>query len=163
MKTNYILISTFLTLFLIPVLGISQNKKKSDSKISELYQVIETQNFKFEAHDMNTATLGYNSITSGPNTVEIKNDSIFIDLPFWGKAYRADFNNEGGFHTKTVIQSKEKKLTKRKKLIIYTIIADTATDNLKLYFYLSNSEYASLKIISQHKESIDYTGIIIYN
>lgn len=162
MKTQFILRSIFIFLIVLPTIGLGQNNKESKQKTKELFEVIETKNFKFEASDMNTATLGFNVITSSPNTVEVKNDSIFIDLPFWGKAYQANFKNEGGFHSKTKIRSKDKKLNKRESLITFQIKTKTESDNLTLIFHLSSSEYASLKIISYHKESIDYNGIISY-
>ncbi len=162
MKTRFILRNIFFSLLFLPIIGVGQNKEEAKKKTMELFEVIETKNIKFVANDMNTATLGFNAITSDPNTVVVKNDSIFIDLPFWGRAYQADFKYEGGFHSKTEITSKEKKLNKRKSLITYYIRTKTETDNLRLVFYVSNSEYASLKIISNQKESIDYTGTISY-
>ena len=160
MKTKLI----FKLLFICSILfsGNVFGQKQSKEQLLSLYNIIENKDFKFEADDMNTPTLGFNAITSEPNTVTIKNDSIFVDLPFWGKAYRADFNNEGGFHFEGLINIREKKLTKRKHLIIYKLEYKTSEDNVKLIFYLSETQFSSLKIISQNRESIDYTGRIEY-
>lgn len=136
---------------------IKEEKKLAKQK--EVQALIDSKEYEFvavTAYPQGTRSI---DLISNPNYLRIKNDSIFSEMPYFGRAFAGvGYGGSGGLDFKGPVQ--DFSLTKNKK--DYTIKAKVK-DNSDSYtviltvFFEGN---ASLTINSVHRNSINYRGSI---
>lgn len=91
----------------------------------------------------------------------VANDSVGAYLPYYGRSYMAPRNpTEGGikFNTKEFSYKADKK--KKGNYIVIIKPVDTKSDVLSMTLNISEKGYASLSVISNNRQSINYNGFI---
>lgn len=132
-------------------------------KTTEYYQnIIEQKNYKFTAKLVHPNRGAVHSLSPGYE-VTLAGDTLNVYLPFYGVAYTAPINLSGntGFDFKST--DFEYKTIKRKSnqyviKIKPNDISGTYNSGAVLTFVLYDNGSATLNIISNNRESIDYTG-----
>lgn len=127
-------------------------------KVRETKELIESGKFKFEARSLYSSAFGNRNISYGYE-LELKNDSAYSYLPFMGEAYSSDFNGEGGIKFSEPMQNFTLE-EKKKGGYIIKFKVDSDRENYKMYLDVSETGYASLRVISLYKEGISFNGII---
>jgi len=79
----------------IPTLSAQTKKEKKEQKKEAVRQLIVSENYKI---DVNTAMpmRGRNITLSSPYSLEIRNDSVFSYLPYYGRAYSVPYGGGSG-------------------------------------------------------------------
>ena len=132
--------------------------KRRAQKIEEIKQLIDSEQFVFEAHHAIPQSGQQINLTSMYD-VEFRNDSAFAYLPFFGIAYYADMDHEGGIKFKQPMKEKEWKNQGEKGYSLKFEITDTK-DTYQFYLDISPEGYAILKVSPGRKSSISFSGII---
>lgn len=162
MKT--IVLSFFLSFLMLT--GFAQEKTKQQLKEEkklaqqkEVDEIINSKEFEFEgqkAYPQGGRTI---DLTTNANYLRFKNDSIYSEMPFFGRAYSGvAYGGGGGLDFKGAIKnySVEKK---EKKYIIKGEVRD-ASDNYTVYLTVFFDKGASMTISSNNRASINYSGRI---
>jgi hypothetical protein len=148
------------------LIGFAQEKTKQQlkeekklAKQKEVEALVNSKEYEFvavTAYPQGTRSV---DMISNPNYLRVKNDSIFSEMPYFGRAYSGVvYGGSGGLDFKGAIQ--DFSISKNKKE--YTIKAkvkdnsDSYTVNLTVFF----EGNASLTIYSIHRNSINYRGSI---
>lgn len=137
---------------------ITQASGNEAEKIRETKELIESGKFKFEAQSLFSSTFGHNNISYGYE-LELTNDSAYSYLPFMGEAYSSDFNGESGIKFSEPVENYTLE-EKKKGGYIIKFKVDADKENYKMYLDVSETGYASLRVISLYKEGISFNGII---
>jgi hypothetical protein len=145
-------------------IGFAQEKSKQQIKQekiivkqNEIQALVDSKEYEFVA--MTAYPLGTRSVdlTTNPNYLRFKKDSIFSEMPYFGRAYAGiGFGKGGGLDFKGPIQ--DYSITKNKKS--YTILAKVKDNSdyysITLIVFLEGN--ASLTINSSNRNSINYRG-----
>jgi hypothetical protein len=126
----------------------------------EMAQLIESGNFRFVARSA-TSDLGNFNNLSATYDVVFNNQRIKAFLPYYGRAYTAQYgSNKGGVKFDQKAETFERKFNERKK--IYSIYAEVKGDDDSYSIHLSAGldGYADLKINFVNRQWISYYGTI---
>ena len=147
------------------LIGFGQEKTKKqikeEQKLAQQKKVealIDSKEFEFEG-DMAYSQGGRSiSLTTNPNYLRFKNDSIDSQMPYFGRAYAVPYGGGGGLDFKGPVEKYS--ITKNKKN--FTIKAEVK-DNSDYYSVTLTVFFdggASLFISSNNRDSINYRGDI---
>jgi hypothetical protein len=162
MKTLFF--TVFLSFSMLVCFAQEKTKQqiKEENKIAkqkEVQALIDSKKYEFVAITAYPQGMRSVNMISNPNYLRFKNDSIFSEMPYFGRAYAGvGYGGSGGLDFKGPVQ--DFSITKNKK--DYTIKAKVK-DNSDSYtviltvFFEGN---ASLTINSVHRNSINYRGSI---
>jgi len=120
--------------------------------------LINTGDYTFIARSANP--MGWTTIhLTSHYDLSLKNDSVNVHLPYYGRAYRVSFQwNEGGIQLNEPFEEYNVDLKKG----IYTIsfIAANQNDRYRFSLSVSRSGYATLSVNSNNRQVISYYGIL---
>jgi hypothetical protein len=155
----------FLFFVFILLSGYPQSKKelrneKARRDYNETLELIKSGEFVFEADYVNTSLLVQKNLISPPNTLEVRNDSVFCELPFFGRAYYINPTEPGGFHFEEPIFEKKLTLNDRKMRITLTFQARKPNDWFQCTMIVTGSKNATLTVNSQNRETLSFWGMI---
>lgn len=161
MKNNIIKYSRLFWLAIIaftlfPVIGTAQNKK---DKKAQIKSIVEAQNYVFKAQSALPTSGATRQLTSDYD-LRISKDTIFSDLPYFGRAYTAPLNpSEGPLRfTSTDFQYT---VTNRKKggwdvIITPKDVQDPRQINMSIF----DNGTASVIVTSYNRQPISFNGYI---
>jgi len=171
MKTNIrLLIVSVVLMFGFSVLTEAQksdkkqNKKKakSEKRAEEFLQtqkLVESRNFIFNAERAFPSGMRSIDLVSNPGSIEVKDDSVEADLPFFGRSYTSHYSGNAGMEFKGKIENEKIEIIEKKQKIFYTFrIKDK--DVYDVTMDISYSGGCSVTINSHGKNSISYGGKI---
>lgn len=162
MKT---LVLTFFLSFSM-LIGFGQEKTKQQlkeeqklAKQKKVEALIHSKKFEFEG-DMAYPQRGRSiSLITNPNYLRFKNDSIYSEMPYFGRAYAGvAYGGGGGLSFKGAV--KDYSLTKKKKNFIIKADVKGDSDNYSISLTVFFDGGASLTIYSNNRDSINYSGDI---
>lgn len=130
-------------------------KEKITEKIKTL---VEAQTFVFTPNQAIPVSMQAVNL-SGIFSAQIKNDTIDCYLPFYGRAYTADYASQNGPFT-FVLPIKNYNLEKTKKGYLVTFEVKNNMDNISFYFNIGTSAYTTLNLSSTNRQSMSYYGVI---
>ena len=165
MKTRIVLSLFLLIMTIQPGLGQETSKKAKRlkakmEKIQYIDSLINSKTFRFVADK--ALPQGWKSVdlTTNFNFLNFDPELIESYMPFFGRAYSADFGGEGGIKFKS--KPSEYTIVKAKNGKGYEI--DVTVSNIRdtyiLALFVSPEGNASLNINSNQKSSISYMGEI---
>ncbi|MFB6317497.1 DUF4251 domain-containing protein [Saccharicrinis sp. FJH54] len=95
----------------------------------------------------------------GTFRAKIQNDSIYSYLPFYGRAYKADYNSlDGPFSFDLPIEKFSVDTLKKEYLLQFQV--RNQDDLVKYVFHIGKTGYTTLSINSTNRQSISYYGNI---
>ena len=138
-----------------------QKEKRKVEKALEIEKLINSRIFVFKASRALPQGMPSIDLTTNPNGVIFKSDTIESYMPFFGRAYHADLNGEGGIKFKGT--SKEFKLETRKRGYGYEINVKVLVprESYQLNLFVSPGGSATLTISSNDRSSISYFGEVV--
>lgn len=138
---------------------LSRKEKKSlreEQKIKEVKTMLNNKHYEFVPTQVLPISMQPRNL-SGTFRAEIKNDSIYSYLPFYGRAYSAVYNStEGPFTFELPINDYKKEKDKKGYLIEFEV--KNKSDLLKFMFKISPNGYTTLHINSTNRQAITYYG-----
>lgn len=162
--------SYFLTLILALLVMISaaqQNENKSKRELraekklalaNSVDSLISAKEFTFIARSASPVGWSTFQLTSEYD-LKISGDSVFVYLPFYGRAYQVDYmSTEGGIKFDGLYE--EFQQSRKKKQYEIKFNAHTESDVYRFHLSVSPSGYASLSVISTNRQSISYNGFL---
>ena len=91
--------------------------------------------------------------------LKINGDSITVYLPYYGRAYRADYmSTEGGIKLNGLVEDYQ--LSRKNDQYEIRFNAKSKTDLYRFHLSVSPSGYASLSVISNNRQSIRFNGVL---
>jgi hypothetical protein len=138
----------------------AERRAKAADELKQTEALIHTRQFIFVADYVNSSLAPNRSLFTPPNTFMVKNDSAMSDLPFFGRAYHADYNYDGGIKFHEPINDWQIKKNEKKQQLILTIKAKKNNDWFQCTFVIQSNGNATLNISSHNRASISFWGKI---
>ena len=171
MRTNIrLLVISVVLMFWVSLLAEAQkNDKKQDKKkaksekkaeqFSKTKELVESRDFFFDAD--RAFPLGMRSIdlVSNPGTIEVKNDSVVADLPFFGRSYTSHYSGTTGMEFKGEIENEKIEFNEKKRKVFYSFRVKDR-DVFDVTMNITYDGGCSVTINSNGKNSISYSGKI---
>ncbi len=156
----------FLLFVFVLVSGFPQSKKeirkeKASKEFKETLELITSRTFVFEADYVNTSLIGQKNLLSPPNTLEIRNDSAFCELPFFGRAYYVNPSEPGGLRFEETIYDWKMNVIERKMRVTLSFIANKPNDWFQCTLTVTGNKNATLTVSSQNRETLSFWGTIL--
>jgi len=163
MKTIFVLILLFSTLIVFSQETKKKSKKelkaeKKSQQIAKTKMLIEEKAYIFKATTANPMKWRTVNLTSEYD-VEIKNDSLFSYLPYYGRAYTASFGGDSPMIFEVPINEYSVKDEKKGAYLI-KVKVHNKSDLLEFNFNISENGSATLIVLSNNRQSISYFGDI---
>lgn len=157
MKTN----KRNLLLLLLMVAGLSSlnaqdKKEKKELREKAVKEQVESESYKIEvstAYPQRGKTVHLSSNYS----VEVRNDSVFSYLPYYGRAYSIPYGGGEGLIFNAPI-SEYKMETKRKGDAKVDFTARSKEDRFRFAMTIFPNGSASINVSSQNREAINFSG-----
>ena len=136
----------------------AERQLKKEQAFNELVKMVNDKSIEFEAEWVHP--LGFSSINliSNANHLRLRNDSVYMHIPFFGRAYQSTPGERGGFYVDNNMLDKQVEIDKRKKRIRINFKVDSSEDCYQCQLEIMSKESATLGIISNNRSSISYTG-----
>lgn len=166
----------FLLSFVCISLLVSCKSTASLSDIKNLKKVVANKSFEFNASNAIPLSLGNirgienlmpNGSSSGninlngnPNFMIVKNDSIHMDMPYYGRRNLGGGYNPSdvGLKFKSNIKTETSSYNSKKNSYIIKYNINNNQENLILTLTLYANKSSNLNVISSHRNTINYQG-----
>ncbi|MBP7509423.1 MAG: DUF4251 domain-containing protein [Prolixibacteraceae bacterium] len=133
---------------------------KDSIEFADLLNMAESKSFLFSTEQVLPMSASAIHVGGDGYYVTVRNDSVFCELPFYGRAYNVNLNERGGFHFEEPIINYKLKVNNKKSKIDITIKVNIPRDNVVLHFTLTGKENSSLSVTSNNRSNISYWGDI---
>jgi hypothetical protein len=157
-KFHRLLLPSMILFFIGSAAQNGTDQKKQD-KHALLKNMIDSKHFQFHALSA-TSMKGKTVQLSSEYSLKLNKDSLYADLPYYGRSYTADYPGTG-----VSVQFKSNQFTyssdsTKKGGWEITIIPKNEPKANKIYISITSSGYANLNISSNTRQSISYYGYI---
>jgi hypothetical protein len=152
---------------LIPLLTIlclngeaqSNSGQKKQDQYTRLKSMIDSKTFRFHAQSA-TSMKGRTKQLTSEYYLKINQDSLYVDLPYYGRAYSSDYpGTDLGFQFISRDFSYAVDTTKKGGWDITIKPKNEAKVN-SIYITISSSGYCTVRINSSNRDPISYYGTI---
>lgn len=155
--TTTLLILAFLTSVFTPATAQKTNKK--DEQFKEMTTLIENGRYEFSVQSVQPT--GANTIHSSSYYTLVANDSIFkADLPYFGRVYMTTYGSEGGIKFEGQAENLKITLNEKKRMIEIQFHIRGKNEKFEVFLSIGSSGFASLRINSQNRQPIAYSGTL---
>jgi len=146
-----------ITGLLLMISGVTAMAQDNDA--TSLQQAVESKNFIFKAESV-TPQRGSTRHLSPEYEIVVKTDTIISFLPYFGRSYSAPIDpSEGGIKFTSsdfdYVMGK-----KKKKGWEITVKLKDVSDAQNLYFSIFENGNASVRVVSNQRESISFNGSV---
>lgn len=157
MKKSKRICFTILLSFIGASIASAQSKKeKRKQKELIVKEIVESENYKI---DVTTAypRRGHMVPLTSPYSLEIRNDSVFSHLPYFGRAYSIPYGGGSGLMFKAPIE-KYQMIYNKHGVAKAELTARSEEDKIKFYFTISPNGSSNIDATMQQRESIRFSG-----
>ncbi len=143
--------------------GNERKTAKNEKRMEEFKKTsatIENGNYVYQVQSINP-TGGRTIQTSSMYTMKATDGTFEADLPFFGRAYQADYGGDGGIKFNGEPENIEIQIDARKYTISVSFNIKQTDDQYKVNLSVGSNGYGTLNIISQKRQPISYYGFII--
>ena len=140
--------------------AFSQDNKKEDEKAAQLKTMIEQHRFTFEAQTATPMRGGLKYLDPG-YTVKVKPDTLQSDLPYFGRAYQAEYGSTDGGLKATSLKFDITIKELKKGGWDITLKTNDLQDRLQFMLTVYEDGTASLNVNSTNRQPIGYRGFIV--
>lgn len=136
-----------------------ERKLRKVQKEKEMLEMLESGEFRFVARSAHSSLGNFNNLSTH---YDIVFDSMRIKafLPYYGRAYSAPYNEEGGVKFDLKADKIEKRWDKKKKRYIVATEVSDQRDSYSIYMTASLSGYADVVINFRNRQMISYYGTL---
>lgn len=135
----------------------AQTEKNKDQEFSKVQNIIESKNYLFKAERMLPAS-GISKLLISEYTLSIKGTKTKANLPYYGRAYNAEYGGNGGIKFDSELTNYEFKINEKKRKIKINFKVKGKNDFYKCYLTVTRGGSATLSVQSQNKQTINYWG-----
>ncbi len=148
-------------LLLVMVAGVStlqaqSKKEKEQQKASAVKEQVVSKNYKLEVNTAFPMSGRMVNLTT-PYSLEVKNDSVFSYLPYYGRAYSIPYGGGKGLIFNAPIDEYNMEYNKKGEAKI-KLVAHTEEDNFQYNISIYSNGSASINVDMQNRQSISYSG-----
>jgi len=167
----------FRILFL-SILYISFFSCKSSATLAEIETLKETamsSNFIVRANSANPtglvntrglenllppgSNLGHISLVNTQNNLTVKNDSIYLDMPFYGeRRFSSGYGSEAGFQFEGIPEKVESSFNQKKDTYEFKYWLNAKNESLQISLTLFANKSSRFTVNSSHRSTITYNG-----
>jgi hypothetical protein len=163
MKTKSILLFFMLLLFCVTSFAQEKSKKeiRKERRIEQQKKteaLVNTKNFMFVANRAIPQGYPIVDLISNPNHMKFSPELIDSYMPFFGRAYQVNINQEGGF--KFTAKPESYDLVKTKKGYELKVKVKDKNDTYDIFLNISPEGTVLLTISSNNRSTISYNGEI---
>lgn len=157
---NFVRVVFVLLLSVVVMDGYGQKKKRVQEINPLVKESIESKNYTIRA---NTALPnGWRSVALDTrNSVEVRQDSVFSNLPYFGRAYRLPYGGGEGLVFDAPITDYKVKEGKKGAIEI-EFKARTREDSYRFILIIFTNGNSSIKVFTENRQSIDFLGEMIF-
>lgn len=149
-----------LLLIAFPAFMLAQTKaEKKQQRAQQVKECIEAVNFKIEPNSALTLN-GWNIQLTPYYSLEVRNDSVFSYLPYYGRGYNIPYGGGEGLDFDAKIEDYQQKTGKKGNYEI-KFSARTREDFYTFYIDVYNNGSSSIHVNMQRRQSIDFLGNLI--
>jgi hypothetical protein len=146
-------------LFLTSSFEMQAQSTNETKKTTPLKELIESKRYRFHPLSANTAKGKTIQITS-EYYLMVNQDSLKVDLPYFGRAYTADYGgSDQGFQFNSVDFSYISDTSKKGGWEI-TIVPKNESKASKILMSIGSGGYGTVSVLSNSRQSISYYGTI---
>jgi hypothetical protein len=141
----------------------SKKQLKAEAKalqIKQIKEIVAGKNFIFKAESVNPVNAGTKKLTTDFG-IEVRNDSIFSYMPYYGNSYSRDYNNYRNSPMGFIQPIESYRQRKRKSGYAIDIKVKNQYDVIDLTFHISKTGITSVSASSINRQNITYTGEIL--
>ena len=158
MRSTIIIILLFAC---IPVFAQNSKEDKKEARYQAVLELIETEKFEFIAKRANPPKVRSIDLTTNPNFLRINKGSAHADIPYFGRAFSGGYSSsDGGIKFDGPFETYDVQKNENKKRVIIKFKVKGADDTYSCTLTLNSIENVSLNVISNKRQSINYTGYI---
>ncbi|MEG0462336.1 MAG: DUF4251 domain-containing protein [Bacteroides sp.] len=160
MKTNKRLFLLLLSLVVsVSALYAQSKKEKKEEKEKAVKEVVESGNFKIDVS--RAYPQGGRSVQLSPSySLELRNDSVFSNLPYYGRAYSIPYGGGDGLRFNAPLET-YKMETKKNNAIKITFITRSKEDRFDFFIQIFPNGTAAIDVSMQQRQSISFSGELI--
>jgi len=139
---------------------------KKAANVAAISNIINTTNYVFKANFANPFRNGQSRALTSDYDLTVAKDTVIAFLPYFGRAYLADYNSatDGGIKfTTTKFDYKVTKNKKGSREILITLNNSSLGDPnavKTMRLDVSPDGYASLQVISYNRDPISFEGMV---
>lgn len=161
MKTNKRISFLLLLIMVVGVSALSAQSKQEKKELREkaVKEQVESENYKVNvstAHPQRGRVVHLTSIYS----VEVRNDSVYSYLPYYGRAYSIPYGGGDGLNFAAPI-NEYKMETHKKGAAKIEFTAPTPEDRFKFILTIFANGSTDISVSMQNRESIRFLGELI--
>jgi len=165
-------------ILLLSILGITFFSCKSTATLAEIENLKETatsKNFTIVADFANPVALmntrgienllppGSNlaniSLVNIQNNLTVKNDSIFLDMPFYGeRRFAGSYGTDSGLQFEGIPEKVESAFNEKKNTYEFEYLLNSKTESLQISLTLFANKTSRFTVNSSHRSTITYSG-----
>ncbi|WP_439131041.1 DUF4251 domain-containing protein [Polaribacter sp.] len=165
-----------ISIFVISCFYVACKSTVTITELNNLKETVENNKFEFVANDAQPismanvsglenllpmgSNLGNINLIGNPNFLRVKNDSIHLDMPYYGVRRMGGTYGTADAGLKFIGKSipTETKFNAKKNNYIIKYDVKKPDENLRLTLTLFANHAATLSVISSHRNSINYRG-----
>ncbi len=136
----------------------TDKRSKKTQAFEQLKVMVKEKPIEFVAE--RAFPMGYKNMDlfSNPNHLRISGDSVFVYMPYFGRAYSVTPGERGGFHFEGIMLNEELKVDDKKRRITLAFLMKEGNDQYQFYLEIAGKENATLNINSNNRSPISYNG-----
>ncbi len=150
-------------LIVLNCLSISYAQTKKNAKAAEINNLISSRNYVFNANMVNVFRGGTRALNSSYD-VTITRDSVIAYLPYFGRAYMADYGSiDGGINftsTNFVYTATAKKNGWNIRIDFKDAKISDPKGVRQIQLTVSDDGYGNLQVLSSNRDPISFNGTI---
>ncbi len=140
----------------------TQNTARSEQQAEELEKMaalLESGNYVYTIQSINP-TGGRTIQSTTPYTMKAVDGNYEASLPYFGRAYQANYGGDGGIKFSGTPENLEITRNSKKKSVLVTFSIAGSTDKYTVTLQVGSGGYGTLIINSQNRQSISYYGTV---
>jgi hypothetical protein len=141
----------------------SKKQLKAELKAQQIKQIkdiVASKNFIFKAVSVNPVNGGTKKLTTDFG-IEVRNDSIFSYMPYYGNTYSRDYSSFKNSPMGFIQPIESYRQSKTKSGYVVDIKVKNQYDVIDLNFHISKTGITSVSASSINRQNISYTGEIL--
>lgn len=162
MKTLLLLMwASFVAGFAVCAQTKADKQTLRENQYREMVELLHSKKYRFEAQRAIPSQFRPVHLTSAPNTLTVTDSVAVSELPFFGRAYRADYGfNEGGirFNAEMFDYSISTNDKRRSVEVTFKVKSDTDQFFVRVTVYGPND--CSVGITSNNRSFILFEGVV---
>lgn len=159
MKTK-IFLMTGLLVFAGIVSGQNENRQsKSAATAAKVKKTVESGRYQLDVDQAQPMNGRFIALTS-KYTLNLQKDSSTAFLPYFGRAYRAPFNSDGGIKFSEPVKELKMLFNDKKQEFNVSFTVQTTEDTYRFFISIWTNGTARINVTGNNRQPIYFTGEI---